>query len=174
MGCNALVLEAQRGNLEALVHAAANGESVDSANKYGVTPLMAAALWGQAEIARFLLDSGADLGAKESSFGCNALIFACLSGKREVVKLILERGADPNVPDVSGRTPLMAAASVGSASVVETLLSHGADCGARNNLGVTASDLAYRNGHKKLAETLMNLKAPYSESARKSMARPLS
>jgi ankyrin repeat protein len=174
MGCNALVLEAQRGNLEAIVRAATNGESVDSANRYGVTPLMAAALWGRSEIARFLLNSGAEFDAKESSFGCNALIFACLSGKREVVKLILERGADPNVPDVSGRTPLMAAASVGSASVVETLLAHGADSGARNNVGVTASDLAYRNGHKKLAERLMNLDAPLSESIEKSMARALS
>jgi len=174
MGCNALVLEAQRGNLEAIVRAAANGESVDSANKYGVTPLMAAALWGQSEIARFLLDSGADFDAKESSFGCNALIFACLSGKREVVKLILERGADPNVPDVSGRTPLMAAASVGSASVVETLLAHGADCACRNNLGATASDLAYRNGHKKLAGMLMNLDAPFSENTKTSIERALS
>lgn len=160
MGCNALVLEAQRGHLEVIVRAVANGESVDSANKYGVTPLMAAALWGRSEIVRFLLESGADFEAKESSFGCTALIFACLSGKREVVSLVLKRGADPNVPDVSGRTPLMAAASVGSESVVETLLAHGADRDARNNVGAKASDLAYRNGHKELGERLVNCETP--------------
>jgi len=110
-----LVLEAQRGNLEAIVYAVATGESIDSPNKYGVTPLMAAALWGRSEIVRVLLDSGADLNARESSFGCNSLIFACLSGRREVVDLFLARGADPNIRDVSGRTPLMAAAPVGSA-----------------------------------------------------------
>lgn len=156
MGSNALVLEAHRGNVNAIVRAAANGECVDCANKYGVTPLMAAAFCGRADVVRVLLDRGADLHARESSFGCNALILACLSGNREVVELILERGADPNTADVSGRSPLMAAASVGTQSIVETLLAHGADCGARNKAGATASEFAYRNGYSELSEKLVD------------------
>mgnify|MGYP005812430105 CR=1 FL=1 len=45
--------------------------------------------------------------------GCTPLLRAALSGDREAVALLLEHGALPDLPNVMGVTPLMAAAGVG-------------------------------------------------------------
>mmetsp|Transcript_36695 Transcript_36695/g.46263 ORF Transcript_36695/g.46263 Transcript_36695/m.46263 type:complete len:113 (+) Transcript_36695:145-483(+) len=51
--------------------------------KYNVTPLMAAAFSGHASVVRFLLDSGADIMAKNNS-NESALSWATLGGKQEI------------------------------------------------------------------------------------------
>lgn len=155
LGHQDLVLHAQSGHVEEIVRALAEGKNINVPNRHGVTPLMAAALWGREEAVAVLLESGAHVDAKEHCYGCTPLILACLSKNAGVVRLILEKGAKPNSADISGRTPLMAAASVGSCAALTTLLKHGADSNAQNKVGTNALEMAYRNGHTDAAKLLM-------------------
>ena len=101
--------------------------SVDHVNRYGIdggTPLVDAALYGDAEAIRLLLESGADPNLR-SAGNSTALMFAV--DDVEKIRLLLERGADPNARSDEGRTALMiAVARPGTSAVVAQLLQRGA------------------------------------------------
>ena len=91
----------------------------------GATPLMYAALYGDSESVRLLLERGADPNIKNDA-GATALMWAV--DDAEKTRLLLERGADVNAKSENGRTPLLIAARrFGSAAVVKLLLERGAD-----------------------------------------------
>src|SRR4029079_5524185 len=82
----------------------------------GATPLMIAALYGDAALVKTLLDAGADP-AIANDVGATALHWA--AGDLEKVRLLLEHGADADARSDQGRTPLLAAAAIrGNAAVV--------------------------------------------------------
>ncbi len=90
----------------------------------GVTPLMSAALYGDARAVAELLEKGADPNTKNDA-GATALLWAV--DDAEITRQLLEHNADPNVKSADGLTPLMmAAAHLGSVEVVKLLLDHGA------------------------------------------------
>ena len=90
----------------------------------GSTPLMYAALYGDAAAVRTLLEIGADPNARNEA-GATALMWAVRD--REKVELLVGRGADVNARSNDGRTPLLIAASwPGGLEVVKLLLDHGA------------------------------------------------
>ena len=95
----------------------------------GSTPLMYAALYGDADSVRRLLESGADPNLRNDA-GATALMWAASDlGK---TRLLVEHGADVNARSDNGRTPLMIAAGrYGSAPVVKLLLDHGANPSAQ-------------------------------------------
>lgn len=65
---------------------------IDSVGETGNTPLMFAALWGQREAVRLLLEAGADV-AVANKHGDTALALAMKAGHREVAVLLREFGA---------------------------------------------------------------------------------
>ena len=75
------------------------------------TPLHRASLFGKLEIARLLLDHGANVGAKDE-FGRTPLhdvshgVYSPEEAGIGVARLLLERGADMNAKTRSGETPL--------------------------------------------------------------------
>ncbi len=71
----------------------------------GATPLAWAALLGDVDSARILLDAGADTKLKNRD-GSTALHAAAVFGRAKVVALLVERGADPNARSQPGQTPL--------------------------------------------------------------------
>jgi ankyrin repeat protein len=150
-----LVHEAEAGNLKGIEKLIARGIDVNSVNRFGVTALMAAALWGRPEVVKYLLKKGADITAAEKSSGCNALMYASLSGCSESVQYLVESGADVNAIDVLGRTPLMIASFGGHAEVVSLLLEKGADIHAETNKGVTAADFSAIEGHPQITALLI-------------------
>ena len=90
----------------------------------GSTALMYAALYGDVDGVRLLLDRGADPNAR-SDAGATALLWAVDDAR--ISRLLLERDADPNAASADGRTPLLLAAGRhGSSDVVKVLLQHGA------------------------------------------------
>lgn len=99
----------------------------------GSAPLMYAALYGDADDVRALLDEGADPNIK-NEVGATALMWAV--DDLEKTKLLVEHGADVNARSDDKRTPLVIGAGrYGSSAVVKFLLDHGADPsfeGARN------------------------------------------
>ena len=92
-----------------------------------------AALRGDAEAVRSLLDRGADVESKTRIGSYTPLHLASRGGHVPVIGLLLEAGANPRaVTTTSGVTPLhLAAASIGGAEAVAVLLAHGADANAR-------------------------------------------
>jgi len=98
------------------------------ANRGGVdgsTPLMYAALYGDATAVRLLLESGANPNIRNDA-GATALMWAVEDPEK--TRLLFEKGADANARSDDGRTPLMiAAGQYGAAPVVKLLLDHGAN-----------------------------------------------
>jgi ankyrin repeat protein len=96
----------------------------------GSTPLMYAALYGDADCVHRLLESGADPNVKNES-GATALMWA--TDSLEKTQLLIEHGADVNAVSDIGRTPLLVAAGrSGSSAVVKLLLDHGANPSAHS------------------------------------------
>src|SRR5207253_1180947 len=91
----------------------------------GSTPLMYAALYGDPESVRALLESGADPNIK-NDVGATALMWAV--DDLEKTMLLLDHGANVNARSDDNRTPLLIAAGWhGSGAVVKLLLDHGAN-----------------------------------------------
>jgi ankyrin repeat protein len=99
--------------------------SINRKGPGGATPLMYAALYGDADSLRQLLKSGADPNSK-NAVGASALMWAV--DDFEKTRLLIEAGADVNAKSDDGRTPLIVAVGkFGSSPIVKLLLDHGAN-----------------------------------------------
>uniref|UniRef100_A0A8C8GFT2 Poly [ADP-ribose] polymerase n=1 Tax=Oncorhynchus tshawytscha TaxID=74940 RepID=A0A8C8GFT2_ONCTS len=105
------------------------------------TPLHFAAGFGRKDVVEHLLQTGANVHARDDG-GLIPLHNACSFGHAEVVSLLLCQGADPNARDNWNYTPLHEAAIKGKIDVCIVLLQHGADPNIRNTDGKSALDLA--------------------------------
>jgi ankyrin repeat protein len=74
------------------------------------SPLITAAVFGKTEIARALIEAGADVNYKNND-GSTALITAAFFCRTEIVKILLENGADKNAKNNDGRTALESVAA---------------------------------------------------------------
>src|SRR5262245_58406384 len=96
----------------------------------GSTPLMYAALYGDSDSVRRLLESGADPNMRNDA-GATALMWAV--DEPQKTRLLLDRGADANARSGDGATPLMIASGrFGSSAVIKLLLDRGADPSAKS------------------------------------------
>jgi ankyrin repeat protein len=100
------------------------------------SPLTMAVGRGHLEIARLLLEGGADV-ARKDGIGQSAIHRASSAGS---VDLLMKFGADPNAHDRSGRSALAQAAERGELGLLDALLAHG----ARPELAIKGSDLLTR------------------------------
>jgi ankyrin repeat protein len=128
----------------------APGIQLDAANKAGETPLMMAALRGEADAVKALLDRG----AAPVREGWSPLHYAATGGNAQTVQLLLAHGAPVDARSPNGSTPLMMAAKYASEEAVDALLAAGADRGARNELGMDAAAFAASAGRERLAARL--------------------
>lgn len=91
----------------------------------GTTPLMEAALYGDVQLLRTMLDAGGDPNLRNYR-AASALMWAVDDLAK--ARLLLDRGANPNASSDFGATPLtLAAASRDSAPLVQLLLERGAE-----------------------------------------------
>jgi len=97
---------AATGNVEAVRRRAIAGTALDDKDPtWGGTPLMAAAVNGQAEVARLLIQNRVPLETRNKE-GATALLAAAFFCHPETVKVLLESGADVNARNNRGETPL--------------------------------------------------------------------
>jgi ankyrin repeat protein len=118
----------------------------------GDTGLHAAAFSYDADIARDLIASGADIRARNrrgaqplhaAANGVPGSVTWNPTGQQDVIRCLIDAGADPNALAAGGVTPLHRAVRNRCAAAVEALLGAGADPTLQNNGGSTASDLAH-------------------------------
>jgi ankyrin repeat protein len=123
-------LAAYNCDLELLHERIAAGDDIHLKDSSGYTPL----LWccfravvgeNQHEIAKTLLDAGANPNDVTSPNNESALEWAIQAGNPRVVEILLHYGADVNL--VGLVTPLIAAARKGDAEMIQLLLRRGAD-----------------------------------------------
>lgn len=109
------------------------------------TPLLVAARDGHTEIARMLLEAGADVNASEPTFGAVPLHKAVYNGHAELTRLIASwPGVNLNFQGATnGYTPLHDAIWHGYEECAQALLDAGVDISLRGHDGKTPEDLAY-------------------------------
>jgi ankyrin repeat protein len=109
----------------------------------GFTPLATAAEAGDEEIARLLLDRGADVNQQGSpQRRITALMVATYHKQESMVRLLIELGADVNLQDANGHTPLHIASLLNAGHLIPPLLHARADTSIRDTAGRTAEQLA--------------------------------
>lgn len=113
-------------------------------------PLMFAALNGQLEVARKLVEKGADVNKP----GWTPLHYAATRGHVAVMNLLLDNHAYIDAASPNNTTPLMMAAFYGTPSAVKSLLEAGADPLLKNDQGLTAIDFAHRNNRQESADII--------------------
>ena len=123
---------------------------IDRANAKGETPLMMAALRGEAGWVSRLVERGAAI----NRTGWAPLHYAASGPEPKVAALLLDRGATIDAPSPNGTTALMMAAGYGAIDGADLLLARGADRRLRNDRGLTAADFARRAGRDRLAQRL--------------------
>ena len=116
-----------RNGDRSVIDAAMSGDprAARSRGPHGTTPLMTAALHGDAAIVKRLLNAGADPNVR-NSVGATALMWAVPD--LEKMRLLLDAGADVNGRSDDRRTALVVTSGiVGGASALRLLLDYGAD-----------------------------------------------
>jgi uncharacterized protein len=128
---------------------------------YGPTPLMCATDYYHVEVARWLLDQGAAVDARNNN-GETALLWASLDGHPPVVRLLVERGADPSIHRTRGGNALTLAIMKGHEEVMRCLLSApslAATINCRDRWGQTALWLACYWGRGEVTRLLLEMGA---------------
>jgi ankyrin repeat protein len=126
---------------------------VFSKDNQGQTPLFDAP---NKAVAELLLDSGADVNARDSRLFTPLHIAAGgFTNRKDVVEVLLARGAEVNARDDLGMTPLYLMASSSQTSKMELLLDHGADANAAANDGTMPLHVAAAGGNKDEVELLL-------------------
>ncbi|TSN30236.1 Ankyrin repeat and EF-hand domain-containing protein 1 [Bagarius yarrelli] len=141
------------GDTESLNMAFSQKIPVDVKDRFYKTPFMTACASGNYEVARFLLDLGADKNACDQ-FGWTPLHHACHAGQLDIIKLLVEAGAAVNTPTFGGATPLMRAIESSRPSCVEYLIKSGATVTAKNKSEQSCLDIARAYADLRIVELL--------------------
>ena len=128
---------------------------IDAHSPDGFTPLALACFFGHVELARWLINRGANLDLPaDNPMKVAPLHAASASRHLEIVRALLEGGANPNARQQGGFTPLHAAAQNGDAEIARVLIEKGADREARAENNQTALDFALLRGHAAVAAVI--------------------
>lgn len=126
---------------------------LDAYSEDGFPPVGLAIFFRHPELARALIERGADVNAvARNAFGVAPVHAAASVRDAATMRLLLDRGADANARQQLGYTALHTAAQLGDEEIAGLLLAHGADPGAIGDDGKTPADLANAHGHPEIAK----------------------
>jgi hypothetical protein len=141
---------AMQGNMDEVKGYLKSGSNINEQDQSGRTPLMNSISYRRIGVAKYLIDSGANVKIKDA-YGYDALIIAIDLGQDgySLIEPLLDRGADPNSRDSGGWTPLMhTISSFGGLNTARLLIKRGADLNAKEpaeNRTVYQLALYYKN-----------------------------
>jgi ankyrin repeat protein len=117
---------AMQGDMDRVRSLLEQTADVNGAQGDGMTALHWAVYKDDLEMARLLIQAGADFKAGTRVGAITPLSFAAKNGNGAIIELLLNAGADTELATGLGTTPLMQAAASGSVDAVTSLLDHGA------------------------------------------------
>ncbi|XP_047040197.1 ankyrin repeat domain-containing protein 11 isoform X3 [Helicoverpa zea] len=135
-------------------------------NERGETPLHVAAIRGDHDQVKKLLDQGQDPDVPDFA-GWTPLHEACSYGWYQVVVVLVNGGANVNAKGLDDDTPLHDATTSGNLKMVKLLIEHGADPFVKNTKGKMPSDYAAPH----IFEYLQSLKDNNARATHVSRAR---
>jgi len=139
------------------------GASIDEKlGPLGLTAFYKASIDGSLDIAKVLVDAGADINMK-STEGYTPLFVAVQNKHKPVVEYLISKGA--RIDEKNGQnndTALHKACVTGSLEVVKILVDAGADINAVNKQGETPNDFAVENNHQSIVDYLESLQPPWT------------
>ena len=118
-GYSPLILACYRANNSVAAFLIENGALVDENSPMG-TPLMAAVVKGNAEIATLLLNKKADVNSADAN-GTTALIYAVQFNNKTMLSLLLKHNADRSHKDKDGKTAFEHAVFSGNEDIINLL-----------------------------------------------------
>ena len=124
----AIVAIAYRGEMQKMRELLRSNSNIVNAQFDGMIPLHVAVVCQNLEMARLLLENGADVDSEMRQTQLTALLAACQHENIEMVTLLLSHGANANGnPSNPNSNPLLTACSHGNHVIVSQLLQHGAN-----------------------------------------------
>lgn len=144
-GVPALILAAQKKSFNTIsVLVKSKNINLNVTSQESENILMLAAIQNQLELAKLLIDQGAEVNKP----GWTPLHYASTKGHTDMMRLLIESSAYIDAESPNGTTPLMMAAYYGTPQSVKLLLEEGADPLLKNKLGLSAMDFAMQTSHK--------------------------
>ncbi|HEX4170749.1 MAG TPA: ankyrin repeat domain-containing protein [Bryobacteraceae bacterium] len=140
---------------EALVEIDREPTLLQAHNSDGWTPLHLAAFFGHPDLAKGLLNHGAEVDARSTNAMQNTPLHAAAAGgNAALIEVLLAAGADVNATQHGGWTALHSAAQTGNLEMADILLAHGANAQVRAENNQSPLDLALMQGKGEMAEFL--------------------
>jgi ankyrin repeat protein len=128
---------------------------LDAYSEDGFPPVGLAIFFRNPELARALIERGADVNAAaRNTFRVAPVHAAAAVRDAGTMRFLLARGADANARQQLGYTALHTAAQLGDEEIVDLLLVHGSDPRAAGDDGKTPADLADAHGHLEIVKRL--------------------
>ena len=118
---NGLGKAVRKGDVAEAKQALVAGANVNAQDEFGRTVLMWAAVYGHLNVAKLLLENGANINAQSDIENLTALMWAALNDHLDVAELLLENGADITIRDRTGETALEMAELEGKIAVAKLI-----------------------------------------------------
>ncbi len=134
-------MAASRNRTSDVVSMVESGQSADTADDTGQSPLGYAASFGNLDMAQALIKYGAPVDRRDR-LGNSPLHWAAQRGAVNIVRLLIAAKATIDAQNTQGITPLMLAVSQGQVQVVRLLLQNGADPAKQDYTGRDATGWA--------------------------------
>jgi len=130
--------------------------NLHSKDKFGMTPFIMAASFGECDIVRFFFEVGVDINETTSN-DATALYFASQNNRIGVAKFLLDQRADPNKATNTGATPLYIACEKGFSEIAQVLVQRKANVKLALKSGACPVHIASENGHLNLVKYLVEV-----------------
>lgn len=157
-GCAGTIHDAAfNGDKEKVDQFLSKGVPVNLQDKSGATPLIKALKNHKYDVAKLLIEKGADMNVLDPQTGLPAIVFAANYKELDIIQAFITNGANVNLAHKDGFTALADAAYYGRIKLAEMLLEHGANPNAmitKDGQYVTVRQNAMAQGHTDMVALL--------------------